>query len=356
MIDLHIIPNEKITVSEIASYRKRFRTETNPYVVFGGQFHYDLSMLKNVTVIDENPEGAKDLLKMMKKADRIHIHGLFSFWLLGILATHKSIGKKTVWYIWGDDLYCLSRPKKSLKNMMHIFLRKRAYRNIKFIATNIRGDYENAQAIMQKKYDLFELRFCLDYISGILPVVDEIKAHEGINILVGNSATPTNFHLDVFKKLQRYQNENIRIFVPLSYGLKTYAEEVIKSGKELFGDRFVPLTDFMPKEDYFKFLMNIDIAVFANDRQQALGNIIALLYAGKKVYIRSDISSWFTLHEEYNINISDYIYIDEENFDSFIENPINIEKQRRTILDMVDEEKAKKAISATLISEEHLYS
>ena len=43
---------------------------------------------------------------------------------------------------------------------------------------------------------------------------------------------------------------------------------------------------------YLDFLGDIDIAIFAHKRQQAMGNIITLLGLGKKIYIRNNISSW----------------------------------------------------------------
>lgn len=118
------------------------------------------------------------------------------------------------------------------------------------------------------------------------------KEHSTINIQLGNSADPTNNHLDVLNKLVKYKDENIKIFTPLSYGDQEYAKDVIAKGKELFGDKFVALTDFMPFEKYLEFLGSIDIAIFAHKRQQAMGNTITLLRLGKKVYMRSDITPW----------------------------------------------------------------
>jgi pyruvate/2-oxoglutarate/acetoin dehydrogenase E1 component len=48
----------------------------------------------------------------------------------------------------------------------------------------------------------------------------------------------------------------------------------------------------LPFNKYLEFLGNIDIAIFAHNRQQSMGNIITLLGLGKKVYIKNDITSW----------------------------------------------------------------
>jgi dTDP-N-acetylfucosamine:lipid II N-acetylfucosaminyltransferase len=48
----------------------------------------------------------------------------------------------------------------------------------------------------------------------------------------------------------------------------------------------------MSFSDYNDFLRKVDIAIFNHQRQQGMGNTIALLSLGKKVYIRSDATPW----------------------------------------------------------------
>jgi hypothetical protein len=60
----------------------------------------------------------------------------------------------------------------------------------------------------------------------------------------------------------------------------------------MFGDRFIPIADFLPSEKYLELLGQIDIAVFAHKRQQAMGNTISLLGLGKKLFLRSDTTQW----------------------------------------------------------------
>ena len=63
----------------------------------------------------------------------------------------------------------------------------------------------------------------------------------------------------------------------------------------MFGDKFCPLMDFMPLAQYNQILDEVDIAIFAHNRQQAMGNIINLLGRGKTVYLRADTSSYALL-------------------------------------------------------------
>jgi len=72
----------------------------------------------------------------------------------------------------------------------------------------------------------------------------------------------------------------------------------VKLGAKLFGDKFSPLLDFMPFENYMELLGKIDVAVFAHKRQQAMGNIVTLLGLGKKIYMRSNVTSWMIFSEQ----------------------------------------------------------
>jgi len=74
------------------------------------------------------------------------------------------------------------------------------------------------------------------------------------------------------------------------------------------------LIELMPFEKYLEFLSKIDIAIFGHKRQQAMGNIITLLGLGKKVYMRSDITSW-QLFQNIGVKVFDVENIDLELID-----------------------------------------
>ena len=147
-----------------------------------------------------------------------------------------------------------------------------------------------------------------------------IKETKGgpINILIGNSADPANNHFEILEMLSAFTNESISIYCPLSYSSdQDYVGLVIHKGQELFGDKFIPLTQMMATQEYAKFLNNMDIAVMNHYRQQGLGNIMPLLYLGKKVYLRSDISS-FPFLSKAGCVIFDTCSMNKSNFASFI--------------------------------------
>lgn len=129
---------------------------------------------------------------------------------------------------------------------------------------------------------------------GLPPGVydEKIKAlfyQKGANILVGNSAAPTNNHLEVFSLIERLDLRNVPYIVcPLSYGDEWYREKIIRAGERMFGDRFRPFTEFMDFESYLAMLGTIGVAFMNHRRQQALGNINLLLRLGRRVYMNAD--------------------------------------------------------------------
>ena len=97
----------------------------------------------------------------------------------------------------------------------------------------------------------------------------------GRNILAGNSATATNNHLELFDHIRRSGDLADRLIVtPLSYGDARYRACVIESGRALFGDAFVPLVDFLPKDRYIELLASCGHVMMNHVRQQALGNLV----------------------------------------------------------------------------------
>ncbi|EKO3899249.1 TDP-N-acetylfucosamine:lipid II N-acetylfucosaminyltransferase, partial [Vibrio metschnikovii] len=157
------------------------------------------------------------------------------------------------------------------------------------------GDYEKAQKWYGATGKLYE---CIMYKSNIYKgtalTENDFKHVSKVNIQVGNSADPTNNHEQIFNELSKLDviNKVEKIYCPLSYGNLVYAQHIKELGIKMFGEKFYPLMNFMPLHDYEAILDNIDIAIFAHERQQAMGNTINLLGRGKKVYMRDDTSSY----------------------------------------------------------------
>lgn len=107
----------------------------------------------------------------------------------------------------------------------------------------------------------------------------------GSDILLGNSATPENNHLEVLEGLSRQALGESRIYAPLNYGDGRYAVVVAKRGHELFGDQFVPITEPLSLEQYHQVMARCSVVVMGHRRQQGLGNILRALWQGAHVVL-----------------------------------------------------------------------
>lgn len=303
--------NEKFIAPFIAFIKEHLNFEEHFFVLVGGvsETMAKISVESNVLYLDNSYENKCNYLKLSKilkqyteKADKVILHSLFSNSKLLYLFLNQHLLYKCYWVMWGADLYAYNKPRPRIRDKIKHYIRTKVYSKLGHFITYIKGDYELAQ----KWYGASgEYHKCFTYPSNLYKEYDtKLRTHLTTNIQLGNSADPTNNHIDVLEQLLKYKDENIKIFTPLSYGNQEYAKEVTAKGKELFGDKFIVLNDFMPFEKYLEFLSEIDIAIFAHKRQQAMGNTITLLGLGKKVYVDSE-SVQFNFFKKNTVEIFD---------------------------------------------------
>lgn len=120
-----------------------------------------------------------------------------------------------------------------------------------------------------------------------------IKGFEGErvtsnSILVGNSATYTGNHAEAFDLLHELGVNDRQVVVPLSYGDPQLAKKLTSIGHEYFSDNFLPLMDFMPIQDYVASIKKCGYVIMNHIRQQAVGNIVIMLYLGARVFVRQE--------------------------------------------------------------------
>lgn len=232
------------------------------------------------------------LLVMLHRARKVILHGLFNPRILMVLTFCPWLLSKCYWVLWGGDYLYREHDHRDwkyyLKELFHRFVKKR----IKHLITYIPESVE----IVKSSYGCrAEWHKCLCYTSNVF--VDESRpvkpaSKVGKKILVGNSATYTNQHIETFDVISPFIVGDVKVYVPLSYGDEIYAQNVIKRGKKVFGDKFYPLLDFVPRSEYQSFLDDIDIVVFNHNRHQAMGTIINILGLGKTLYMNSCVASW----------------------------------------------------------------
>lgn len=150
--------------------------------------------------------------------------------------------------------------------------------------------------------------FCAKRISHLYYSASEVLEQgpptmSGPDILLGNSATPTNNHLEVLRLLSDLDLTGRRVIVPLNYGNDAYRDAIIAEGRSLLGDHFQPLTEWMPIDAYNAVTTTCGTVVMAHLRQQAHGNIGNAIYKGARVLLQRD-SHWYTAFTNHGAKVS----------------------------------------------------
>jgi len=109
-------------------------------------------------------------------------------------------------------------------------------------------------------------------------------------LMINHSASPSGNHFHVIESIKSLplQERNYNILLPLSYGSKAYAKQIIDSAKTNITCDLRVLQDFMPLQEYQSILSEVKIAIFGMRRQEAAGNIFQLLNMGAKVFLRKE--------------------------------------------------------------------
>lgn len=235
--------------------------------------------------------------------------------------------KKVFWLGWGSDYYdtllsdlypkglclplTLALCRRSIKERAVGIARDRLRRMRQVLRISLR---HNPSRLERVDYfsPVLDLEFHLvrklnpwfraDYVTWNYGTVEDdlslpgpVPQTLGHNLLVGNSATPTNNHAEAFRIVaDRVDLSGRKVIVPLSYGDDDYRDRVIELGQKLLGPAFVPLTAFLPYDEYIRILTSCGVVMMNHLRQQALGNICISGLLGAKLLLNrhSPLFDW----------------------------------------------------------------
>lgn len=108
----------------------------------------------------------------------------------------------------------------------------------------------------------------------------------GNSIMVGHSASQTNNHLYSLKFIKNLKLNERKIYLQLGYGGNAYYRKFVSEKFiGIFHNNGVINSNFIPREDYFKFLLNFNTFIFSHWRQEALSNIFFGFYYGVKIFL-----------------------------------------------------------------------
>ena len=349
---IHCVTDAVFIDGVIQSFNDVLGAEHNKYVCFPEQktgFSIRYAKRGNQIVVS-NRNSALEYVHQ-ENPDVLILHNLSSFPIEQLSKVRKGI--KVVWFAWGYDLYSPFKGHKPFIPVnLHHTLTQKAYDK----------DYRNRLRLSLKYFRWHCLGYDriveeginrIDYFSGVIPWEYEMMrsnrffraqkvdfsycensneacqenlndlAFTGNNILVGNSDTYTNNHLDVFEELKKQDIKDKKVIVPLNYGgPKRYRDEVLAVGKAYFKDQFVPITDFMPLNEYNQLLASCRYSIFCLERQQAVGNIRVALWNGHTIFLSKTSPLYnhfkqqgyrvFSIQDDLHLISSDHLLSDKE--------------------------------------------
>ncbi len=328
-------------------YQKSSKIFMEPYI----QFIKDMYTLENHFFIvwdrdskgcDETKENflltdsmnTEEVRQLLRIGDKIILHSLFIPKVVAYFSIHPYLLKKTYWISWGGDIEPFTEQRKDLKAYLYESMRRFVIKRFAGIGTLVNADFKK----ICEKYFVRGKHYRAIYLNQLL--VNEsklyfnadVESNEEKCILLGNSATESNRHIEALEFLEKFKHKPLKIICPLSYGNMEYRELVKKKGKELFGDKFCPLEEFLNEKAYYRLLGTVDAGIFNNDRQQALGNIYALLIQGKKLYLRKGTPMWDELVEEDKVKIYNVEHLKNMEFVELDEMPDETRKSNSELI------------------------
>jgi len=254
-----------------------------PYV----EIYEELKSDCNIQLVPSSCKNVADMINYVANfSDWILVHNMGG--ICNFFKIKRKNCKKILWRTWGSDAgLTLGKGnfvKRMIKRILHFFLRLRVR---SFYAIGIANTVDKID--ISEKYGNVRT-FDMDYSSSdmydkLLELKNKQVKTQTLNILIGHSGYSMDSHIEILKSLQKYKEENICIYLVLSYGDLEYISTVEKYVKEEWPEKCIVIKEMMPSVEYAKFLNEISIAIFDGKASYALGNIAMLLTLEKKIFL-----------------------------------------------------------------------
>ncbi|MDD2886295.1 MAG: TDP-N-acetylfucosamine:lipid II N-acetylfucosaminyltransferase [Aliarcobacter sp.] len=309
---LHIVPDEKFIDIAYKLFDNQ-NPDNNQFIIVASKSKFKYIKTTPIIKISKFEFLSKKFSNSLSKYEFIIIHSLTDITKKLILNSSNNI--KFLWLGWGYDYYgyldkklLLEKTLNLKEKMFHKNKKRQVLLKIKNFIKNklIYRDINNLEKIFDKinyfspvlyedylliknKFKNFKPKY-IDWNYGSLDdiLIKEDLEISGKNILLGNSASFENNHIEAIELIEKMDLKDKKIICPLSYGDKDYANKIILYGNTKLMDKFEPLIDFMSIEKYNQTLSSCSIVIMNHLRQQALGNIILMIYFGAKVFLNKE--------------------------------------------------------------------
>jgi dTDP-N-acetylfucosamine:lipid II N-acetylfucosaminyltransferase len=336
---LHIMPhnNTGITATYTRFVSDFFSPDEHEFLLWENADSKETKLMSTEVTIRPETVINRSVVESFKNYDKVlfHIMKISRKDMIYILL-HRSIYKKIVWVPWGKDLYKWDgNSTHNVKSRLGRYLTYSFYKNLRYFVGIFPPDVDFYKKKFHSKAKAFYAPYsCALYyfykdnqklFEGINELISgdshekKKKNNPQVNILIGHNCSLELKHIDMLDTVNRFNEENIKLYLPLSYDNKDNGDSIEEHANLLFGEKSLCIRKFMSDRKYAKLLNEIDIAIFHTDRQQALGNIQMLLLFGKKVYL-SESGVMYKHFSEMGFKVHKFESISGMTYQEFISN------------------------------------
>lgn len=311
---LHIALDEKFIDMAYHSFEAA-RPGENEFVIVSEDKQLKYVKSAGVRIISSKEAVKPRFLKSLSNYDFVVLHSLTG---INMQILNKSAPEvKFLWLGWGYDYYNYFKEGESALLQPSTLALYNSHQKQTTLYKLLRSKAALLYHLFMNRHNLFKKCLCrIDYFSPVLPVeyelcrdqFDRLRAKyiswnygtleddlsieglslEGNNILLGNSASYANNHLEALDCLQQLgRSLPGKIITPLSYGNAVYRDSIMENGKKM-GNIFTPLIDFMPPKDYLKLISSCRYVIMNHLRQQAMGNIVMMMNLGASIFLNPE--------------------------------------------------------------------
>lgn len=294
-------------VARASEYFEEVAPGANRYVIFAPAGAVEHQLAGATEVAATVADAQRMVVQGATSFDALIVHFMFPAWAKVVpeIAQHIPV----VWSGFGGDYYGSADDGKSVSlgpltraiagtNHSHLSIPGRLHRwwrsrpneawlsaaasSVSYFSAPVPNDID----VFNQRFPGFTGRYAQLNYAAIPDRADVQRSHLGPNLLLGNSATPTNNHLEMFKRLEGLDLQGRKVVVPLSYGdTGAYRSVVLAAGQRAFGSDFEPLLEMLPPAEYDAVISECEFVMMGHLRQQGLGNIIAALRTGATVVL-----------------------------------------------------------------------
>jgi dTDP-N-acetylfucosamine:lipid II N-acetylfucosaminyltransferase len=303
-MNLHIAPDNTFTNKFYENLQELGLTNNNKVVIRSNEKKLK-SIKRALPFAPLYSSRFENLVGDTLEYEKVFIH-YFTPLMYRWVARHEF--RELNWMVWGGDLYnvpsldssCYEpltyekfvKRNRSWQTKLYHFkillaqsrFSKKAYAQISNILTWMKEEYtfaiEHLPIDAQHKFFFYENEVPYHRLDAL---TTRVKGPGRTLLIVGNSGSPTNNHLDAIQFLEE-NRVNADLIVPLSYGDPHYISFLKKEIK--FSNGKVTLLErFMPFEEYLNLIASSDGLIMNSLRPQGYGNIFMMMYLGKPVYL-----------------------------------------------------------------------